>query len=285
MDKCPNTPKSVKVDVNGCPIDSDGDGIPDYQDKCPNTPYNVKVDANGCPLDSDGDGIPDYKDKCPDSPKGVKVDKSGCPFDSDADGVADYLDKCPDTPKSAKVDKTGCPLDTDADGVADYIDKCPDTAKGVKVDASGCPVATDQKSDSVKIQVAPPVVVSKPNPELKPEKKKIFEQTLQNVLFDSAQHVIKPTFFGVLNKVVKVMIDNPTYQLEINGHADIVGSPEKNLILSQNRAEAVKHYLVRKGIAANRLTAKGYGQAIPIADNATKEGRSKNRRVEFKVIF
>jgi OOP family OmpA-OmpF porin len=90
--------------------DSDGDGVPDYLDKCPNTPKGVKVDANGCPIDSDGDGVPDYLDKCPDTPKGVKVDANGCPIDSDGDGVPDYLDKCPDTPKGTPVDKDGCPL-------------------------------------------------------------------------------------------------------------------------------------------------------------------------------
>ncbi|MFQ5914498.1 MAG: OmpA family protein, partial [Nitrospinota bacterium] len=63
---------------NGCPLDSDGDGVPDYLDKCPNTPKGVKVDSNGCPLDSDGDGVPDYLDKCPGTPKGAKVDSRGC---------------------------------------------------------------------------------------------------------------------------------------------------------------------------------------------------------------
>jgi OOP family OmpA-OmpF porin len=89
--------------------DSDGDGVGDSKDKCPNTPKGVKVDAVGCPLDTDGDGVPDYLDKCPDTPKGVKVDSNGCPLDSDGDGVPDYLDKCPDTPKGVPVDAAGCP--------------------------------------------------------------------------------------------------------------------------------------------------------------------------------
>jgi OOP family OmpA-OmpF porin len=89
-------------------MDSDGDGVPDDLDKCPNTPKGVKVDADGCPLDTDGDGVPDYLDKCPNTPKGVKVDKDGCPLDSDGDGVPDYLDQCPDTPKGATVNSVGC---------------------------------------------------------------------------------------------------------------------------------------------------------------------------------
>jgi OOP family OmpA-OmpF porin len=92
--------------------DSDGDSVPDDLDKCPGTPKGVKVDASGCPLDSDGDGVPDYLDKCPDTPKGVKVDASGCPVvkDSDGDGVPDDLDKCPGTPKGVLVDESGCEL-------------------------------------------------------------------------------------------------------------------------------------------------------------------------------
>ncbi|HWQ69942.1 MAG TPA: OmpA family protein, partial [Patescibacteria group bacterium] len=78
-DKCPNTPAGVKVDATGCPLDSDGDGVPDDKDQCPNTPAGVKVDATGCPLDSDGDGVPDDKDQCPGTPAGVEVNQLGCP--------------------------------------------------------------------------------------------------------------------------------------------------------------------------------------------------------------
>jgi len=90
------------------PMDSDGDGVTDDLDRCPNTPKGVKVDARGCPLDTDGDGVPDHLDQCPDTPKGVKVDKQGCPIDTDGDGVPDYLDECPDTPKGATVNSVGC---------------------------------------------------------------------------------------------------------------------------------------------------------------------------------
>jgi len=89
-------------------MDADGDGVTDDLDRCPNTPRGVKVDARGCPLDTDGDGVPDYLDQCPDTPRGVKVDKQGCPLDSDGDGVPDYLDQCPDTPKGATVNSVGC---------------------------------------------------------------------------------------------------------------------------------------------------------------------------------
>ncbi len=100
------------------PGDSDGDGVPDDRDRCPNTPRGVKVDAMGCPLDSDGDGVPDYMDQCPNTPRGVQVDAQGCPLeegeapatrmDSDGDGVYDDMDECPGTPKGAVVNQVGC---------------------------------------------------------------------------------------------------------------------------------------------------------------------------------
>jgi OOP family OmpA-OmpF porin len=92
------------------PKDSDGDGVVDVNDKCPGTPKGVKVDSNGCPLDTDADGVYDHLDKCPGTPKGVKVDSSGCPLDSDGDGVADSDDTCPNTPKGVAVDSQGCEL-------------------------------------------------------------------------------------------------------------------------------------------------------------------------------
>ncbi len=118
--------------------DEDDDGVPDHRDKCPGTPKGVKVDAEGCPLDSDGDGVPDQFDKCPDTPPGVRVDANGCPLDSDGDGVPDFYDKCPDTPKGVIVNAEGCPLDSDGDGVPDGIDQCPGTLPGMKVDSRGC---------------------------------------------------------------------------------------------------------------------------------------------------
>lgn len=125
---------------DGVPLegDADSDGVVDSMDKCPGTPKGVKVDSLGCPIDSDADGVADHKDKCPGTPKGVTVDSAGCPLDSDRDGVANYKDNCPNTPSGVSVDGNGCPLDTDGDSVADYKDECPNTKAGAKVDNRGC---------------------------------------------------------------------------------------------------------------------------------------------------
>lgn len=92
------------------PPDADGDAVPDRQDRCPDTPKGLIADRNGCPIDppdSDGDAVPDYLERCPDTPKGVRVGKDGCPPDSDGDGVPDRLDQCPAT-VGLEVEETGC---------------------------------------------------------------------------------------------------------------------------------------------------------------------------------
>jgi len=227
--------------------DSDGDGVPDWSDKCPGTPKGVKVDANGCPLDSDGDGVLDYKDQCPGTPKGVKVDANGCPLDSDGDGVLDYKDKCPNTPKGVKVDAVGCPLDTDGDGVPDYLDKCPGTLKGAPVNSVGC-------------------------------------WTLKGINFDYDKWDIKPQYHGLLDENLQMLKMNPSVKVEIQGHTDSKGSDQYNQKLSEKRAESVKNYFVAGGVAAGRISSRGYGESKPIATNETPEGRAKNRRIEIKVI-
>lgn len=88
--------------------DADGDGVADSADRCPGTPRGIRVDANGCPLDSDGDGVVDGTDQCPNTPRGTPVNSVGCPLDSDGDGVTDDKDQCPDTPRGQKVDARGC---------------------------------------------------------------------------------------------------------------------------------------------------------------------------------
>lgn len=292
MDKCPDTQKEAIgfVDKNGCIQDTDGDGVPDYLDKCPNTPADAKdlVDKNGCLVDTDGDGIPDYLDLCPSTPSVAKgfVDKNGCTLDSDGDGIPDYLDKCPDTPLEAHgmVDASGCPRDTDGDGVPDYLDKCP-TIQGT-VRNNGCPEAKIEVKPEVVPEIKPeikPEVVQPPKVEINKNLKVLFEKALQGIQFDAARYSIKPESYVILDQIAEALIDNPGYNIEIQGHTNNVGSHESNMLLSQKRAQAVLTYLVSKGVDAKRMSSVGFGDTLPIASNKTPEGRALNRRVEFSV--
>lgn len=292
LDKCPNTPANTPVDSVGCPLDDDKDGVLNLKDICPNTPEGVKVDSVGCPLDTDKDKVADYLDKCPDTPLGAPVDSVGCPLDTDGDGVADYLDKCPNTPLEARatVDSNGCSKDSDGDGVPDYLDKCPNTpieARG-KVDANGCPLDTDLDNVPDYLDNCPTIKGSPTNhgcPEVQAAVKKLFEKALQGIQFQTGKAIIKSTSNGILNDIVKVMKENPSYLIDINGHTDNVGKAEANQILSEKRANAVKDYLSSHGVDASRIKAKGYGDMIPVETNTTPAGRAKNRRVEFIVRF
>lgn len=296
LDQCPETPAEAigTVDEKGCEKDSDKDGVYDYLDKCPNTPEGIRVDSVGCPVDTDGDGVADYLDLCPGTPKEAygMVDVNGCPIDSDNDGVADYLDLCPNTPAEAVqyVDKTGCPLDSDGDGVPDYIDKCPKTpaaARGM-VDQFGCPRDTD--GDGVfdyldNCPKVPGVVSNKGCPEVKKEIRTLFQKALQGIQFESGKDIIRTKSFTILNQIAAVLIDNPTYLVEVRGHTDNVGKAEMNQDLSERRAMSVKNYLIGKGVPEKRMTSHGFGDTLPVATNKTAAGRTLNRRVEFLVTF
>ncbi len=227
--------------------DSDKDGIADSKDLCPTEIGEAKFE--GCP-DTDKDGIADKDDDCP-TVAGITA-FFGC-VDSDDDAVGDNKDACP----TEKGELNGCP-DSDKDGVADKEDKCPD-ATGLASN-KGCP-------------------------EVKAEVTKIFQQALQGIQFETGKEVIKPVSFKILNQVAEVMKSNPVYLLKIEGHTDDVGDNNKNLDLSQKRADAVKAYLEKKGVTGQRTSAVGYGETVPVADNATKDGKAKNRRVEFTVKF
>lgn len=287
-DTCPNTPARATVDTRGCPNDSDHDGVYNGLDSCPNTPANAQTDGAGCPLDADKDGAYDGLDQCPATPAGARVDGRGCPTDADADAVPDGVDQCPNTPASAIVDATGCPTDGDKDGVFDGLDRCPNTPAGVEVDAVGCQRSKDTDADGVDDQkdkcpgtAAGTRVDAVGCPILFTEERTPAPLILRGVNFETGRSALKPESFGVLDAVAASLLANPDIRIEIAGYTDNTGSAAGNLRLSQNRAAAVRAYLAAKGVALDRMIAKGYGSAAPIAPNTTAAGRAQNRRVEL----
>ncbi len=243
-DSCPEI-KGLKQ-FKGCP-DTDGDGIIDGSDSCPE--IAGLAEFQGCP-DTDADGVADKDDACPDV-AGLKT-LGGCP-DADGDGVTDKADKCP-TVKGPK-DNAGCPWpDTDGDSVLDKDDKCPDV-KGTAAN-SGCPEVTETAI-------------------------KTLNEYAKTILFESGKASFQKQTFAVLQSITSILKEYPTAKFSIEGHTDDSGSVAFNQTLSENRASAVKNYLVENGVAAERLTSAGYGKSRPI--DKTKAGKANNRRVEVKL--
>ena len=107
---------------------------------------------------------------------------------------------------------------------------------------------------------------------------------IRNVFFDNDKWDLLPESFDALDSLYDVIDNNNFKKIEISGHTSNTGSRERNLLLSKNRAEAVKKYLVKKGLPATMFICKGYGPDRPIADNETEKGRAENRRVEFAIL-
>ncbi|OQP52596.1 hypothetical protein A4H97_25060 [Niastella yeongjuensis] len=260
--------------------DKDRDGVPDKADACPDVPGSAK--AGGCP-DKDGDGVADAVDKCPDQ-AGLARDR-GCPiFDRDNDSVLDDVDQCPDVAGTFKYH--GCPIpDTDGDGINDETDLCPD--KAGPAEFNGCPIP-DSDGDGVndKDDKCPTIagsITNKGCPDIKKEIVEKVNYAAKKIFFITGSEKIAAESYSALNGVVAILRGDTTLKLVIEGHTDNVGKPANNQILSQKRADAVKNYLVQKGLDASRLEARGYGQDKPVADNSTPEGKAANRRVELKL--
>jgi len=247
FDACPEV--FGLAEFKGCP-DSDSDGIIDSKDDCPNTAGLAAL--NGCP-DADEDGIADKDDACPNA-KGTKANK-GCP-DTDGDGLVDKNDDCPQV--AGPTANKGCPWpDTDKDGVLDKDDDCVNEAGPTS--NNGCPEIT-------------PVEVAK------------LEELFKTVYFDSGKNTFKTETVSKLDEAAGIMNKYSTAKFSISGHTDSTGSKARNQELSDSRANAVKDYLVSKGVSSSNLTAKGFGEDMPIASNNTRTGRSQNRRVEVKLV-
>ena len=257
--------------------DTDKDGIPDKDDACPDVAGPKEF--NGCP-DTDGDGIPDKDDACPDV-AGLK-EFNGCP-DTDGDGIADKDDACPEV--AGLKEFNGCP-DTDGDGVPDKDDKCPDVAG--PAENGGCPWPdTDgdgvpDKDDQCVNEAGP--ASNKGCPEPNDDDQKRLNQYAKTILFDTGKASIKFESAEILSQIINVLKKFPKSRFRIEGYTDSTGKKQKNIELSQNRADAVKIYLIQGGIDQSRLESKGYGPENPIASNKTRKGRELNRRVEINLI-
>jgi OOP family OmpA-OmpF porin len=215
--------------------------------------------------DRDRDGVADDKDRCPDK---AAATSDGCPdTDMDRDGVPDDRDRCP---ARRGVAADGCPPkdeDVDGDGIVDSRDRCPrkpETVNGFE-DEDGCP---DDAQDPIRE----------------------FNEAAKgpaNFSLTFALGKAKLTEEGeaVVDSAAAVLVQYPRLSMLVRGHTDASGNRRKNVVLSRRRAVAVKQRLVTGGVLATRITVEGVGPSEPIADNKTKEGRAKNRRIEFRALL
>ncbi|HET9955091.1 MAG TPA: OmpA family protein [Polyangiaceae bacterium] len=229
-------------------------------------PGGLSDKAPATPPDTDRDGIADAYDACPLQP-GIAsklLAENGCPpRDTDLDTVPDALDACPAEPGVAANSprENGCPrkppiVDQDHDGVLDPEDDCP-TEPG-QASAHGCPL--------VKISAGQIVIV-------------------EQVQFNKGSADIAEESHHVLEEVERVISAHPELtKISVEGHTDARGPRDLNQLLSARRAAAVVTWLVKRGVAAKRLSSRGFGPDRPIADNEQEEGRQKNRRVEFRIV-
>lgn len=208
------------------------------------------------PKDSDGDGVNDEVDQCPQVAGLARY--NGCPIpDTDGDGVNDEQDQCKDLAGLARYG--GCPVpDSDKDGINDEQDKCPQVAG--TADNAGCPAIKEEVTRKI-------------------------EYAAKNIYFNTNSAKLLSKSYAQLDEVVKILNEDPHLKLSIEGHTDDTGTGEVNQAMSEARAKAVEAYLVSKGIDEARITAQGFGESRPIADNKTAEGRAKNRRVVLQVNY
>lgn len=277
VDACPYE-KGLENDDpkrNGCPPpDRDSDKIADPLDACPTLAGRPNADPtrNGCPADYDKDGVADTDDACPNQAGVASIDpkRNGCPgdVDTDLDGIADARDACPKVKGSRSDDpaKNGCPTtDGDGDGIADRDDSCPSERGLPNADKSkhGCPKDVRVTSGEIVI----------------------LRQVTFKVGKSSLDQTVDPVSDDLLTEVRDVILQHPEIEvIEVQGHADDTGTTEFNEQLSYQRAEAVRRWLIKKGVDGKRLVSRGYGSRVPLAENTTDEGKQKNRRVQFVII-
>ncbi len=305
QDACRDDPEDRDdwQDEDGCPEwDNDEDGITDPEDDCRDVAEDLDGfdDADGCPdEDNDRDGLLDEEDRCPGQPEDMDgfEDRDGCPEkDNDQDGIPDKEDRCPDQPedKDGQSDSDGCPDgDNDGDGLRDEVDKCPlkpEDDDGFE-DVDGCPEPDNDRDGLLDKEDTCPNDPETPNgyqdldgcPDEIPQDLTKFVGIIRGINFKLDSDELKPESLPLLNEAAEILNKYKDIRVEIQGHASADGDDAHNLDLSQRRAESVMSYLISQGLGENRLTAIGYGETRPIAEDSP-DGRVINRRVEFHIL-
>lgn len=204
--------------------------------------------------------------------------------DGDLDGIPNYLDKELATPAGSKVDASGVTIpervDTDNDGIFDDMDKCP-KEYGLLAN-NGCP---GKDSDGQNEPPVKAITESIRSPKMENEEQEIITSAFNSLEFAYNESTILLTSNESLDALASLLKQKQDWKLQISGHTDNIGEDEGNLVLSKGRAEAVKNYLVKRGVASERIETLYFGSSKPIASNETEEGRQKNRRVEMKITF
>jgi len=268
------------VSLEDKPKDTDNDGIVDKEDSCVTEPGPLVT--NGCP-DTDADGIADKNDKCLTVPGIARY--YGCPIpDTDGDGINDDKDKCVTVFGVAKYE--GCPIpDTDKDAINDEDDKCP-TVQGV-ARYNGCPVP-DTDGDGVNDEEDKCVNEPGPKenngcPEIQKEIIQKVEFAARKIQFAFAKASLLSASEKVLDEVADLLSKETNLKVDIEGHTSSDGNFNTNMKLSNERAETVKNYLIKKGVDPSRLTAQGFGPNKPLNEGKSEQEKALNRRVELKL--
>lgn len=299
LDECIDIPGIWAL--KGC-SDVDNDGVLDQNDSCVTDSGLVKFD--GCP-DKDGDDIIDKIDDCPDEP-GIP-EFNGCP-DTDGDGIMNKLDSCPEFP-GPKINK-GCPLKMlhSIDSMGTILET--DTMfhgeeyyyfENLKSDNSQLfMLGQEDDSEFIRVILGNDTITAFKNDkgyfyykylppdepieiELMAEEEEILKRAFDNLEFETGKAKIKESSYASLEDLAKLLLQKPEWKIRISGHTDNVGNDNNNMKLSKNRAEAVKDFLILNDVFTERINVEWFGETKPIADNDTKEGRQKNRRVEMKI--
>lgn len=246
-----------KYKTNPLKADSDGDGLNDGDEV-----MNYKTDPNNA--DTDGDELKDGEE--------ITTYKTD-PLKPDTDG-----DGLNDGDEVLKYKTNPLKADTDGDGLNDGEEVLKYKTDPLKADTDGGTVNDGAEVARGSNPLDPSDDVPKKE-ELKVEAGKAI--VLEGVVFETGKSMITPSSETVLEQAYNTLAQNPEIAIEIRGYTDNAGKPKANVKLSQSRADAVREWLVAKGIGAERVTAKGYGPENPVAPNTTPEGKARNRRIEF----